>query len=614
MPITERLERDYFTIHRLDWRDAVDEPGGIEFNLPLSGWFRLFRETGFDVVDFLEIQAPEPTPESAAEVRFFVTADVGPPLPERAGLGAPQALIRGRVWLDPAPDGEASAPSRSGSTRRYARSPRGAERGRQVAVSTRGEGQVEHGLGRDTLLALAAMGLGVFVIANDFTALSVAIPEIERDVDTDLTTAQWVINGYALVFGVLIVTGGRLADLLGRKRIFMIGAVIFAAFSLLAGLAPEVYLLIACRMLMAVGGALMWPAILGMTYGLLPTDKAGLAGGLILGVAGFGNAVGPMLGGFLTDVLSWRWVFFVNLPIAAFAVFVTYRKVPESRADSAQRKIDYPGIAILTGGVVAILLALDEGPSRGFTDPLVIVLFAAGAALLVVFGLVERHQGDGALVPPDVLANRAFTSACLAVLLMSAIFFSALLYLPQFMSKGLGYSALTSGAGLLPMMGTFALASFVAGPLYNRLGAKPIVSVGAAFLGAGIFLLSFVESDSDYASLVPGMIVLGIGVGLFYSSITTAAVTALDPSRSSLAGGIVYMCQIAGGAIGLGLNTAIVTSAPSLADGIATAFRVDAALAVAGFLVSLLFVGGPAATIDAAATSTKHHRFHRAHA
>lgn len=480
-------------------------------------------------------------------------------------------------------------------------------------MSTSGEGHVEHGLGRDTLLALAAMGLGVFVVANDFTALSVAIPEIERDVDTDLTTAQWVINGYALVFGVLIVTGGRLADLLGRKRIFIIGAAVFAAFSLLAGLAPEVQLLIACRMLMAVGGALIWPAVLGMTYGLLPADKAGLAGGLILGVAGFGNAVGPMFGGFLTDVLSWRSVFFVNLPIAAFAVFVTYRKVPESRADSAQRTIDYPGIAILTGGVVAILLALDDGPSRGFTDPLVIVLFATGAALLVVFGLVKRRQGDGALVPPDVLANRVFTSACLAVLLMSAIFFAALLYLPQFMSKGLGYSALTSGAGLLPMMGTFALTSFVAGSLYNRLGAKPIVSVGGAFLGVGIFLLSFVESDSDYVSLVPGMIVLGIGVGLFYSSITTAAVTALDPSRSSLAGGIVYMCQIAGGAIGLGLNTAIVASAPSLADGIATAFRVDAALAVAGFLVSLLFVGGPAATSDAAATSTKH-RFHRAHA
>ena len=198
-------------------------------------------------------------------------------------------------------------------------------------MSAAGDEQIQRGLGRGTLLALAAMGLGVFVVANDFTALSVAIPEIERDLDTDLTTAQWVINGYALVFGVLIVTGGRLADLLGRRRIFVIGAVIFAVFSLLAGLAPEVWLLILCRMLMGVGGALMWPAILGMTYGLLPAEKAGLAGGLILGVAGFGNAVGPMIGGLLTDVLSWRWVFFVNLPIAAFAIFVTYRNVPESR-------------------------------------------------------------------------------------------------------------------------------------------------------------------------------------------------------------------------------------------------------------------------------------------
>jgi EmrB/QacA subfamily drug resistance transporter len=476
-----------------------------------------------------------------------------------------------------------------------------------------------HGLGGGTLLALVAMGLGVFVIANDFTALSVAIPEIERDLDADLGTAQWVINGYALVFGVLIVTGGRLADLLGRKRIFMIGAAIFAVFSVLGGISPDVGLLIACRMVMGVGGALMWPAILGMTYAILPDDKAGLAGGLILGVAGFGNAVGPMFGGLLTDELSWRWVFLVNLPIAAFAMFVTSREVTETRADTTERRIDYPGIAVITGGVVAILLALDEGPSRGFTDPLILALFAAGALLLVVFGFVEHRQGDGALVPPDVLSNRVFTAACLAVLLMSAIFFAALLYLPQFMSKDLGYSALRSGAGLLPMMGVFAVTSFVAGSLYNRLGAKPIVSLGAVFLAVGIFLLSFVDSGSDYASLVPGMIVLGVGVGLFYSSITTAAVTALDPSRSSLAGGIVYMCQIAGGAIGLGLNTAIVTSGSGLADGISTAFRVDAALAVAGVLVSVLFVRGGTPTssageVAADARSPRHHRFHRAHA
>ena len=148
-----------------------------------------------------------------------------------------------------------------------------------------------------------------------------------------------------------------------------------------------------------------------------------------------------MIGGFLTDVLSWRWVFFVNLPIAAFAIFVTYRKCPSPAPTPPNGRSTLLGIAILTSGITAILLALDDGPSRGFTDSLIIVLFVAGAALLVVFGFVEHRQGDSALVPPDVLANRVFASACLTVLLMSAIFFSALLYLPQFMSKGLGYSA-----------------------------------------------------------------------------------------------------------------------------------------------------------------------------
>src|SRR6266508_3858272 len=175
-------------------------------------------------------------------------------------------------------------------------------------------------MNRGTILSLFAMGLAVIVIANDFTALSVSLTDIEKDLESDLTTVQWVINGYALVFGVLIVTGGRLADMFGRRRIFFLGAAIFATFSLLGGLAPDIGWLLACRALMAVGGAMIWPAILGMTYEILPESKAGLAGGLILGAAGFGNAVGPLLGGFLTDSFSWRWVFFVNLPIAGFAM------------------------------------------------------------------------------------------------------------------------------------------------------------------------------------------------------------------------------------------------------------------------------------------------------
>jgi EmrB/QacA subfamily drug resistance transporter len=456
-----------------------------------------------------------------------------------------------------------------------------------------GDGATDAGdrIDRNTWVALLAMALGVFVIANDFTAPSVAIPNIEHDLSTSLTKAQWVINGYALVFGVLIVTGGRLADLFGRKRMFMIGGVIFAGFSLLAGLVPGVGLLIAARMLMGIGGALMWPAILGLTYALLPDSKAGLAGGLILGVAGLGNAVGPMLGGFLTDEFSWRWVFFVNLPITAIAMFVTWRRVPESREATAQRHIDYGGIALVSTGIVLLLVGLDEGSTEGFGSPAILALFGIGALLLLAFFRFERGQGEGALVPRDVLRNRVFSAACLATLLMSAIYFSALLYVPQFFEKVLGDSALRAGAGLLPLMGVFAVTSFVGGSLYNRIGGRIVVAAGAACLGVGILLLSFVDSSSTYGAFVPGMIVLGVGVGLFYSAVTTIAVTALDPSRSSLAGGIVYMCQIAGGAVGLGLNTALVTSESSLPDGIALAFKVDALLALAGLVVILVFIG-----------------------
>ncbi len=298
-------------------------------------------------------------------------------------------------------------------------------------------------LDRGTKVALVAMCLGIFLIANDFTALAVAVPNIESDLNTTLGHAQWVINAYALVFGVLIVTGGRLADLFGRKRAFMIGAAIFAVFSLLSGLAPSIGLLIVGRALMGIGGALMWPAVLGMVYSLLPDEKAGLAGGLILGVAGLGNAVGPLLGGVLTQELNWRWVFFVNVPVAIFAMVVTQAKVAESKADDGgDRRIDYPGIAILSIAAVSILVALDEGPSEGFGDPIILGLFGLAIVLIGVWVGVERRQGEAALVPSSVLRNRLFTACAVTVLLMSAIFFAALLYLPQYFEKILGYSAL----------------------------------------------------------------------------------------------------------------------------------------------------------------------------
>jgi len=464
-------------------------------------------------------------------------------------------------------------------------------------------------LTRQELLGLVAMGVAVLVIANDFTALSVAIPAIEAEFAADLTTAQWVINGYAMVFGVLIVTGGRLADMFGRRNVFMLGAAVFSLFSVIGGLAPDIWVLLGARFLMGIGGAMMWPAILGMTYSLLPAPRAGLAGGIILGAAGFGNAVGPLLGGVLTDTVGWRWIFFLNLPIAAFAMLVTFRVVGRDQPDTSNHRIDYGGIVALSVGVLSLLLALDEGSDRGWTDPLILGLFVLGAAGLVAFAFIERRVGETALVPMDVLANRQFAAACAATLLISAIFFSALVFLPQFMAKELGFSAVGAGAGLLPMMGVFALTSFVAGPLYSRLGPKLIVGLGALCLAIGIFMLSLITAETVFRDLVPGMVVLGVGVGLFYSSVTTAGITAIDKAKASLAGAIIYMAQIAGGSIGLGLNTALVVTAPSLPEGIAIAFKVDAALAIAGLVVVVLFIGGKVDR-ERLAGLIHHHRAH----
>jgi EmrB/QacA subfamily drug resistance transporter len=407
-------------------------------------------------------------------------------------------------------------------------------------------------------MALAAMGLGVFVIANDFTALNVALPAIEEDFNVDVGTAQWVINAYALFFGLAIVTGGRLADMFGRKRIFFIGAAMFAGFSLIGAVAPNIGVLIGARVGMGFGGALIWPAVLGMTYAALPASRAALAGGLILGVAGIGNAVGPMLGGALTELISWRAIFFLNIPVAAIAVAVTAAKIHQEE-DLQKEQIDWLGMGTLSAGLLLVLLGLDQSADWGFSDPRVLAMFGLGAALVVAFAIIEPRLGERALVPSSVMANRQFAAACMSTLMISAVFFVLVLYVPQFTIKILGFTPLEAGLALLPMMGTFAATSFYAARLYERFGPRTVISSGAGLLVIGTLLLSFLSESAGYKSLIPGLIIVGFGVGLFYSAVTTAAVTALPESRSSLAGGLVYMFQIAGGALGLAAITTIFT-------------------------------------------------------
>jgi EmrB/QacA subfamily drug resistance transporter len=447
---------------------------------------------------------------------------------------------------------------------------------------------------RGTWLALAAMGIAVFVLANDFSAINVAIPQIEEDFKTDVSTAQWVVNAYALTFGVLLVTGGRLADLFGRRRAFFLGSAIFATMSLSGGVAQTEAWLIASRVLMGIGGALMWPAILGMTYAALPDERAGLAGGLILGAAGIGNAAGPLIGGVLTDLLSWRWIFFLNLPVTAFAVLVTWREVHQPRPQPVDTKIDYPGIISISVGLVALLLAFDEVIKLGWGDPRIVGLLGLFVLMLVLFYFAERRALTHALVPAAVMRNRDFAYSCAAILLMSAVFFASMLYLPQFMLKTLDFSPIGAGLGMLPMMATFAAISFAAGRLYERFGPKPLAVVGSLCITLGPGLIAAFVSEESYAAIVPGLALMGLGIGLFYPTATTAGVTAVEEGQRSLAGAIVYMFQIAGGSVGLGLTTTVLVESGdgNFVEGLEAAFRLDAFLALGGFLISVFLIGG----------------------
>ena len=300
-----------------------------------------------------------------------------------------------------------------------------------------------------------------------------------------------------------------------------------------------------------------------------------------------------MIGGVLTDALSWRWIFFLNVPISAFAVLVTYFLVKVKEPEPGEQRIDYAGIAALSVGLVSLLVALDQVDDWGWGDPRVIGLLALAASLVAAFLPIERRAGMSALVPREVMRNESFRASCLAILFMSATFFAALLYLPQFMQKHLGYSPLEAGVGDAALPGHLRARLVRRRPALQPPRARSRWRPSAPPASRSPRSSSrWSAYSSGYDSLVAGMVVLGIGIGSFYPTATTAGVTSVDESQTSLAGGIVYMFQIAGGSIGLGLTTTVFSAQDSFVDGIQAAFRLDAALSLVGFLVALFFVGG----------------------
>ena len=417
--------------------------------------------------------------------------------------------------------------------------------------------QQEAPITRAMLLGILAMMLSVYIIGNSLASVSVALPAIEVSFDSNITDILWVSNAFSFAFAISLVTGGRLADMYGHRRIFFIGMAIFGISSFLGGLSPSIYGVIAAQALMGTGGALLRPAVVGMIFALLPQSRAGLAGSVIIGGVGLGITIGPLTGGALTEFLSWRWVFFTNLAIAALAMFATWKTIPADQKIEPNQKLDYAGTALIAAGLLLLLLALDQATDWGVGDPRILAALLISVTLLVIFMLVERRAGEHALIPWDVMQNRQFRSACLAVLLIAPPTGAALFYLPQFFQKFLELSPLESGIGISPRMIPYVLTSFLAGIAYNRIGGKITVLIGAGALVLSAILFALPPNSAGYVWLVPGMLVMGIGLGTFGASLTTIAVTSLPSSRTSVGGGTLAMSNYIGFAAGLALTTTV---------------------------------------------------------
>lgn len=438
-------------------------------------------------------------------------------------------------------------------------------------------------------MAIMAMSLALVVITLDLSALNVAVPAMERAFHSSIGTMQWALNGYALAFAVLLVTAGRLADLFGRRRVFFLGTAVFAIAALAGGFATDVWWMVAARVVMGIGAALMLPAATGIMYSVLPAERAGLAGAFVVGAFGVGQSIGPLIGGSLTEYLSWRWVFFVDIPAAALAFLVALREVRKDPPAGEERGIDYLGIALLSLAVFALLFALDQGADWGWTDPRVLGAFVLSAVSFVALVPAERRAGENALIPPDVVRSRAFTAASAVALLGAPVFFSALFYLPQFMSKVRGSSAFDVGVETLPFMGSLAIASFAAAPVYRKLGPKVTLAAGLVLMTAGCAELGFVDGPG-YVRVVPGMALVGAGLAFYASSLTTLAVTALSDAERSLSSALIFTLRVGGGALGLGLMTAIVATSGAFLDGFRDGFLVNALFAGLALLVTLVAV------------------------
>jgi EmrB/QacA subfamily drug resistance transporter len=453
-------------------------------------------------------------------------------------------------------------------------------------------------------LALALLAMTQFVIVLDASIVNVALPSIGRDLEFSQDDLSWVVNAYVLTFGGFLLLGGRLADLLGRRRMFIGGLVLFSVASLLGGLAQSDVQLIAARAVQGLGAAIISPAALSLVTTMFSEGaERNKALGVWGAVAGSGGAAGVLLGGVLTEYAGWEWVLFVNVPIGLLAAFAAPRLLPESR-DDRPRVFDLAGAFTVTAGLALLVYTLVDATDAGWASTQTAVLGAISAALLAAFVAIESRTSHP-LMPFSIFRLRTLRGANVVGLLIGMSLFSMFFFISLYLQQVLGYDALDAGLAYLPLAVTIIVSAGVASQLVTRIGFKPTLVAGMLFIAAGLIWFSYVSAPGGgYVSdvLFPSLLA-AIGLGFAFVPSTIAAVTGTRPDEAGLASGLINTSQQVGGALGLAVLATIANGrtddvfaagernqAVALTEGFQDAFLAGAGIALLGALLAATLI------------------------
>jgi EmrB/QacA subfamily drug resistance transporter len=406
---------------------------------------------------------------------------------------------------------------------------------------------------------LGAMCFALFMLMLDNTVVNVALPSIQRDLHASLSSLEWTVNAYTLTLAVLMITSGRLGDIFGRRRLFLIGVTTFGLSSLVIGFSPNDSVLIAFRAVQGIGAACMMPASLAIITQSFPPHERGTAIGTWAGVSALALAIGPVLGGFLTQDVSWRAIFFINPPIAVIAVAVTLFAARESRDETVSRTVDYAGIGLLTIGMTALVLSLIEGNSWHWGSGRIVALWVIAGVALIGFLTVEARI-RAPMLDLGFFRNRTSAGVNLVGFIVSFALFAQFFFLTLYMQNVMHLSPLATGVRFLPTTVVLVVLGPISGRLTDKIGPRPLMVIGTLIVAISIYIESRVTVHSGYLRLLPGFVLMGIGMGLVMSPMTTAAMNAVDRTKAGAASGVLSMSRMVGSTFGVAVMGAIVTT------------------------------------------------------